>query len=344
MRKKRNLLSELEINAAYTNDFTADSNRIKRMVNDSLNSVTEERTMYMKQKLCRMVLAAAVILAVSATGVFAAGFILDSGFVRYFNPASDVEMKFLSSSAYTVNQTDSNSSGTLTVKQVVGDERNLFILMDFAAPDAVLDYARYRFDVTSHIIDDFDANTSIGYRLISDENPNDDKITLVCCLSFDRSGIKRGSKMSLTLRDLEAASEYPSPFKTVVTGEWRVTFALDYGADFPKLTAEADIPIFGRNSHERLYVSPMAVNITVTGFDARSDEYQKMSNEEQSSFILNYKDGQSEYYSFDSGIRHGVGGSADGTGLTFTWVFDNLIDVKNVKSITYLGHEFALTD
>lgn len=342
MRNKRNLLKELGINAACANDFAADSGKIKRMVNDSLNSVREERTMYMKQKLCRMILTAAVILAVGATGVFAAGFMLDSGFAGYFKPTNDVEMKFLSSSAYTVNQTDSNSSGTLTVKQVVGDEQNLFVLMDFTAPNAVLNYARYRFE-THCDIDDFDANTGIGYRLIDDGNPNDNKITLVCCFSFDRSGIKQGSKMSLTLRDLKAAGEYPSPFGIVAAGEWNVSFPLDYTVDFPKLTAQTDISILGCNAHESLYISPMTFNFTAMGYGVKEAAAQ-ISYEEKTGFIINYKDGHSERYSDNNGIRHNAGSSAEGMGLAQSWVFDNLINVENVKSITYLGYEFALTD
>jgi hypothetical protein len=68
-----------------------------------------------------------------------------------------------------------NEKGTLTIKEVIGDSNLTYVLMDYTAPEGtVLDSTRYRFEYPMITTDH-----STGFMLLDDENPNNNKISLV---------------------------------------------------------------------------------------------------------------------------------------------------------------------
>ena len=72
MRKKRNLFKELNVKNNYNNDkfsFDIDISKITKTVNNNLNSVYEERKIYMKHKLFKGAIFSAVITSLLATSV-----------------------------------------------------------------------------------------------------------------------------------------------------------------------------------------------------------------------------------------------------------------------------------
>ena len=136
MRKKRNLFKELNVKNNYNNDkfsFDIDISKITKTVNNNLNSVYEERKIYMKHKLFKGAIFSAVITSLLATSVFAispTGQKLIGNIISYFNNSDAVEItdvKELAKYNNTINVSDTKGNYTLTLDNVATDDNFIHV-------------------------------------------------------------------------------------------------------------------------------------------------------------------------------------------------------------------------
>ena len=136
MRKKRNLFKELNIRYNYDNTetlFDIDTSKIINKVNNNLNSVYEERKIYMKHKIFRAAILSAVITSLLATSVFAvspAGQKLLGDIISYFNNSDAVEItdvKELAKYNDTIGVSNAKGDYTLTLDNVATDDNFIHV-------------------------------------------------------------------------------------------------------------------------------------------------------------------------------------------------------------------------
>ena len=335
MKNERNLFADIGMyNKADKCDFAVDTDKITRMVNDSLNSAYEERRLYTRQKICRTILIAAVIMAVCVTGVFAAGFVIENGFSALFNASNETELYFLSSSAYDVNKKVKDENGTLEIRQVVGDENHVYILMDFTAHNGIK--LNDKFNCNYHFsfydsrakVNERSSWTGMDFTPVYEGSDHDNKITLILGLKYNDADV-RGETMDLTLKNLRTNGEV-----IVVPGEWKVSFPLDYSDNIPERRAETDVNIYGYDMNAKVYLSPMSLVLTFTGNVPEHPAGRWFGLDD---VTINYKDGTSEpANSFSCTAK------SDEDIWEHDWSFRRLVDPEKVKSITYLDCEIPL--
>ncbi|MGO5029718.1 RNA polymerase sigma factor [Candidatus Agathobaculum pullicola] len=126
-------------------------------------------------------------------------------------------------SAYAVNKSDSNQNDTLEVKQVIGDGNLVYLLLKFTAPEGVrLNQDDYRF---SGALQAAQQTTAAGFFKITDENENDNKITLIMCEPTREPAL--GKCAVLELYDLEGANNVEN-YQIVLSHNWRISFPLNF--------------------------------------------------------------------------------------------------------------------
>ncbi len=136
MRKKRNLFKELDIKGNYDSTkypFDIDIQKITKNVNNKLNSVYEERKIYMKHKIFKTAVLSAIVTSLLATSVFAvspAGQKLIGNIISYFNNGNAVEItdvKELAKYNDTIGVSDTKGDYTLTLDNVATDDNFIHV-------------------------------------------------------------------------------------------------------------------------------------------------------------------------------------------------------------------------
>ncbi|MCL2391906.1 MAG: copper amine oxidase N-terminal domain-containing protein [Oscillospiraceae bacterium] len=129
MNKRLNkLIEELGIdhNEAY-NVPVIRSQDVKERVNDTLNAIPSERKIYMRHRIKRTVLVAALVAALGASSVFAA---VNSDFLRTFFTG---DTSYLDGFVQTPRQSVTDERFTLTLEQVLATTHQAFIIYSVEA-------------------------------------------------------------------------------------------------------------------------------------------------------------------------------------------------------------------
>lgn len=292
----------------------------------------------------RAAIVAVMICLCTATAVFAIAYHLDSGFLRFLNPNPE-QAEYLANGAYVVNRTVSNKNGTLEVKQVLGDEHLVYILMDFTAPKGtVLNAVRYRFEPvrTDFEIKDHNSAHGWGFELIDDGNPMDNKISLIMSINSEYS--VQGKKLSLALENLEAAGPFPDVFETVVSGTWRLSFPLNFQNVSASYEINRPVNLYGGMlTLERVTISPVSVNLYITGEGI--GRMVETSREQTELFdvipvTLVFADGSTFTTTDENSDLFAL--AKERTRITSTKSFHQVMDSAQVKSVIIFDQEFAL--
>lgn len=296
--------------------------------------------------------AAVVIFCLVTTTAFAAGYLgLDIKFLNFLNPSSDQQAEYLANGAYIVDKQVKNKNGILDIKQVIGDSNVTLILMDFIAPEGtVLNKPHYSFE--DMYTDIFENHGFYSYGIVSlkDENMNDNKISMVMRINNRDSFM--GKEIHLKFTDLQGADTIPGEFTTAVPGKWETRFKLNFKSYSTTYQLDKSVTIYGYEAIlKTVSISPISVTLNldsqflkeiveasenweaenreVLGLNERSDIYP---------ITINYKDGTSETTSVLRGVQ--VIGSSDG--MWFVKVFENVINDKEIKSITFFDTEIPI--
>lgn len=296
-------------------------------------------------KRLRAAVWAAVLMACLGTTVIAAAYMgLDEMFMKFLNPANHEQAEYLSNGAYVVDKKVKNENGTLDIKQVIGDSNLTYILMDFSAPEGmVLDAARYRFlenDIT--ISEDY---RSVGFKALHDDNPSDNKISLVMSILTKNAIV--GQNVHFQLKDLQAADPFPGMFTTVIPGAWETEFKLDFKEYSTPYEVNENISMFGYGAVlQTVSVSPISISLKIVSHsmnpirEAAGSLKEAGVNQHLDHYpiTIKYQDGTSETTS----LLNGVHLTENGTHLLTINMFEHVINSKEIASIVFSIRKFLL--
>lgn len=306
-----------------------------------------ERSNTSRRSMLRTALVCTLVGAMICTIAFAAvSFGLMDGLRTFLQPATPQQEELLAQGAYAVNKSDSNQNGTLEVKQVIGDSNLVYLLLEFTASEGVrLNQDDYRF---SGALEAGQQTTGAGFFKITDENENDNKITLIMCEPTREPAA--GKRAVLELYDLEGANKGEN-YQTVLSGSWRISFPLNFedcSIVYPvkqTLSAEGyDITL------QSISVSPLSITLRANSpytreiIQSLDDKYAPYSDDSPRWFpvTIHYADGALETAPCSgrmgqlTEIHHLTGDILD------IITFDNLINDKEIQSIEICGYEIPL--
>lgn len=206
---------------------------------------------------------AAVVLCGSALAVSTG---LDQRFLEFLGATTAEQAEPLIAGAQVVNKTVKNAGSALTVREVLGDQDNLYLLLNFTAPEGtVLDAHDYRFRRDSVTLDSQGDWKGIGYTKLEDGDPEDNSLDLVMHITAD--SVSKDGTMTLRLGSLEAAAGYGEPYVPLdIPGEWKLSFPLRCVDS--SLTWEMRLPVtlYGQEAMvTEVSLSPLSVTVKGNG-------------------------------------------------------------------------------
>ncbi|AEI42897.1 hypothetical protein [Paenibacillus mucilaginosus] len=274
---------------------------------------------------------------------------LDMNLLNFLAPANNEQEVHLENSAYVVNKQAKNENGTLEVKQIIGDNNMIYLLIDFTAVEGTLLNAKqYRFTTDFSLDTEGPYSAGYNYILLNDGNHNDNKISLMMSISTTDRAIA-GSSVTLLVSDLEAADVYPDKFETIVSGSWETQFKLDYKDISTTYQLQQDMTLYNYAATlSSISISPFSVTLKVESAHTQEiDEEARRSSKEIGPnkyadyypITLHYKGGRSETTSVFKGFVQ-----ADHLSDTTTIVkpFVPIINEKEIKLIEFFNTVIAL--
>jgi hypothetical protein len=296
-------------------------------------------------------LVAAAMIFVLATTAYAGGYLgLDVKWLSFLSPSNNEQGLYLDNGALEVNKQAANKDGKLEVKQIIGDSNLIYILMDFTAPEGTnLNAKRYRFETSlSQNALGLSSTYSYDYTLLEDDNPNDNKISLVMnCLLQDNK--VAGQEVTLMLSNLEEADVFPDQYETLIRGSWKIPFKMDYSNMSTTYPLNQAVSLYGyKAAITTLSISPISVTLKLGSAytkeisdAARQSEQEIGPNEYSDSYPLTikYKDGTSETTAVFNGMV--IGDHSDDT-ITIVKPFTPIMNTKEIESVVFFGVEIEV--
>lgn len=330
-----------DIFAALTPCEEQEDRLLQRIWQKSKDMSQENRGSFSISRLRPALTAALITICLITTTVFAASSMgLDIGFFNFLKPADEKQAEYLANGAYVMDKQVTNKSGTLDIKQVIGDGNLTYILMDFiAAEETPLTMSRYRF-----ANNDFNAGQnfySVDFISLTDENTADNKISMIMRVMTKKS--LAGQKVNLKLTDLQGAESSTGAFDTIIPGEWKTSFLLDfqeYSSDYP---VNQEITMFDYAATvKNISISPISIAIKIESpflekiseaskQDLKIEEKEHLDNYP---ITINYKDGTSETTTTFSGMYLAEYGLDEMLNIK---TFENVINDKEIESILFFG-------
>lgn len=314
------------------------------------------------KRLKPALVAAMMVVCLITTVAFAAPYLgLNIKFLNFLGTSSDEQVEYLENGAYTVDKQVKNKNGIVEIKQVIGDSNLTYILIDFTAPEGViLNDDRYRFDFSINDVDSYHGSYGIGFIKLEDENPKDNKISMVMALSTEES--LAGGKMRINFKDLQGAVELPKTFeeaatrdskaydfKTVLKGSWSTSFKLDF-KDYSKVyTPNRKVMVHGHEATlTSIAISPISITIKFESpfyeeidMLTRSKEVEYNTYLDEFPITINYQDGSKETTTYFTGMS--LGNYLPNTIMSIK-EFDKVINDKEIKSIIFFDTEIPITN
>lgn len=290
---------------------------------------------------------AACILLVFTTTVFALT-LLDVDFIRFLQPNNDEQAQYLANGAYIVDKIDKKKTGSIHVKQVIGDSNLTYILFDFIAPrGTILDDYRYYFYL-DNIDSDYDEHF-FGITQIPDEDTTDNVISFVCDI-ITEMGSLQGSEIKIALHNL-ASYETEEIYLTenrfsnyeksgaIAMGNWEVIFDADFKSYSVPQKVSQKVDIWGYEADVKsIAISPISVTIRMNTEFSEEISSALSENTEIGSdsypIEISYADGTlevTEDFNGASSINHKTGE------ITTVKMFDGVINNKEIVSIHLFG-------
>lgn len=329
MKEERLLRAMTEVDAQLIQAHAPDS---------AVKSATSGR----RRPLRTALIAAAVAACLMVTTAFAARITgLDRRLLEFLG-AGEQQAEALIAGAQVVDKTLKNKGSSLTVREVVGSGDNLYILLNFTAPQGtVLDAYDYRFGGGSHITFDHRNGWSFsGYTKLEDANPTDNSVDLVLRVTSD--DVSADGTVTLELEDLEKADGYGEPYVSLgLPGRWKVSFPLEY-TDCAK-TQEGlwePVTLYGQEAVvTEVSLSPLSVTVKGTGGTLKEMVEAARASEEGDwlPVTLHFRDGTSYTTSKEAGDGYSsLMGRTQG-GFYANWTFHQVIDLEQVERIEFFG-------
>lgn len=284
---------------------------------------------------------------VMTTAVAAVSLGLDEKFMSFLQPADSEQAAFLANGAATVDKTVANKSGSLTVRQVIGDSNLTYIFMDFVAPEGtVLDEPHYDFMRTD--IDFGSGMAGYGITSLEDADKSDNKVSLVLSIETEHSLF--GKKMKLEVRDFAAAETVPGELHTVLPGTWKVSFPMDFQSYATVYPMERAVELYGCSATlHTVSVSPIAVTIKLYSEHVREivqnerawEELAPGQHADQYPITIHYQDGTSETTEIFSGMTNLNALSGE---ILVVKRFEQVINDRQIESVEFFGEVLPIDE
>ena len=312
------------------------------------NAEQEEKTEKFARR--RLPLKKAWAFGLVAVMVFAMGGIavakvaMDDNFLSFLQPASEEQAADLNAVGSDVTQEVTDNGVTVRARQMVGDGHRLYLLMDVIAPEGtVLDAENDSFGQPfCHV----DGGDGFGYSFerLADDNPNDNKMSMV--LSLDAADDMMGHNLNLDLTDFKRYSMEKMDYETLFAGNWKMTIPINYTnqaekRDIGKTIAYRD----GELVFEDMEISPLSLNVNVSGSIVEQID-KNFEGAESGKLPDDTYMGLDDYENLKITLKDGSlvnmrgAGSSGGHGeMTINYEFERMIELDNIQSISFNGNE-----
>lgn len=278
---------------------------------------------------------AACLLATTAFAAKAAG--LDRRLLEFLGAGEQAEA--LIAGAQVVDKSVKDAGSTLTVREVLGDGNNLYILLNLTAPEGtVLDAYNYRFRDDYLGFEGQDSWQSTDCTKLEDTDLADNSLDLVLKVTTD--GIPADGTVTLELSDLESAAGYGERYVPVdLPGTWKVSFPLEYTDCSRSVSGMWEaVSLYGQEAAvTEVSVSPLSVTVkgSCKTMDEAVDAARAAGVEGWFPVTLRFKDGTEFTTNSEAGDNF--------TSLTkrsdfyTNWTFHKVIDPEQVESVEFFG-------
>lgn len=224
---------------------------------------TDKVTKTKKRRFSPQAVAAiAVAVAVLCGSALAGSTGLDKRLFELLGATTPEQAEPLIAGAQVVDKTVKNAGSTLTVREVLGDQDNLYLLLNFTAPEGtILDAYDYRFREDTVTLDARDSWQSIGYTKLEDDDPADNSLDLVMHVKAD--SISKDGTITLRLGGLEAAAGYGEPYVSLeIPGEWKLKFPLRCADNSFTRKMQIPVTLYGQAATvTEVSLSPLSVTV-----------------------------------------------------------------------------------
>lgn len=284
-------------------------------------------------------IAAAMAVCLLATTAFAVKVMgLDWRLLELLGAGEQAET--LIAGAQVVDKTVWDAGSSLTVREVLGDRNNIYILLNFTAPKGTtLDADAYRFRGEHLTLDAGDGWYFSGYTKLEDTDSGDSSLDLVLKVTTD--DISTGGTVTLEMKDLEAAASYGEPYVSLgLPGTWKVSFPLEYtDCSRTRTGLWEPVTLYGQVVEvTEISVSPLSVMVKGGGKNLQEVMDANRAAGEDGFFpvTLRFRDGTYLTTSREAGDN---GNTVMNGGKDFytNWTFHKVIDPEMVESIEFFG-------
>lgn len=300
-----------------------------------LNNVTRTKIRRFLPKAMGAI-AAAAVLCVSA---LAASTGLDIRLLEFLGVTTAEEAEPLIAGAQVVNKTVKNAGSTLTVREVLGDQDNLYLLLNFTAPKGtVLDAYDYRFQMDTVTFDTQDKWNTIGYTKLEDYDPEDNSLDLVMHITTD--SISRDGTITLQMGNLEAAAGYGEPYVPLdIPGKWKLRFPLQCADSSLTRAVHLPVTLYGQEAMvTEVSLSSLSVTVKGNGDAMESVVEAARASDVQGWFpvTIYFRDGSSLTTSEEAGDDYTT--LVHGKREFYTnWTFHQIINLDQVDYLIFGG-------
>lgn len=334
MSKIHELLNKKDDDNLLDSEAPLNQDEKQRILNMTMNKIPSEKVKpFRKRKLLIAILVATMMIGTVAMASEYFESNLDNTFLNLLG--IDKNDSSLDGAGENVNKTVSNNGLDLTVKQTLGDNHTLYILIDINTPE---DFEIIEFPNFNEYYISLNKTSSAGWSIeeIEDDNPSDAKYSFL--ISYNTASNLNDNKITLDFKDFGYYSDEKDEFITLIEGNWKLSWDLNYKNTSKKFKVNH----FIRDNNymsiiTSINISPISLSANLVG--AKYGDFEITA--------ITMKDGRlyNKIYADSSGEELYLGSSSSSSLLkSYTSVdFIKTINVDDIKSVT-IGNEVINLD
>lgn len=320
MSKIHEIINKSSNDDLLDNEKNLSNDEKQRILNMTMNKIpTKKSTIVNKKKLVIGILVATMMISTIAMAKEYISSNLDNDFLNIFGINKDDTR--LDSAGENVNKTVSNNGLNVTVRQTLGDEHTIHIILDVVADDDIKIPQYAHFD-DSYINLTKNGNAGWGFEDL-DDNFNDNKASYLISYNTE-ANLTDKNNITLSFKDFGYYCDDTDEFIPLIKGQWDLSWDLKY----ENLTKTIRVNRFVKESKymsiiTSIKVSPISISANLIGM--RYDDFYISK--------ITMKDGTV----YDASKFNRSASSSFLKGYTSV-EFNKVIDVDNIESIT-IGNE-----
>ena len=320
MSKIYEIINKISNDDLLDNERNLSIDEKQRILNMTMNKIpTKKSTVVSKKKLVIGILVATMMISTIAMAKEYISSNLDNDFLNFFGINKDDTI--LDTAGEYVNKTVSDNGMDVTIRQTLGDEHTIHIILDVVAPNNIKIPQYAHFD-DSYINLAKDGSAGWGFEDLDDDF-NDNKASYLISYNTE-ANLTDNNNITLSLKDFGYYSDATDEFIPLVKGQWDLSWDLKY----ENITKTTSVNRFVKENKymsiiTSIKVSPISISANLVGM--RYDDFYISK--------ITMKDGTI----YDNSKFNSSSSSSFLKGYTSV-EFNKVIDVDNIKSIT-IGNE-----